>query len=64
MEELKLFLEQHPHLQSFQDRLENEINSVPEQYRIMVLSKYILCNLEELYTELILLRLKISELSA
>lgn len=55
MEELKLFLEQHPHLQTLQNRLEREMDSVPNEYRLMVLSKYLVMNLEELEIELRLL---------
>lgn len=61
MEELKLFLEQHPHLQTLQDRLESEMDSVPDEYRLMVLAKYITWNLEELATELTLLQVLISQ---
>jgi len=64
MKELKLFLEQHPHLQPIQNRLETEMNSVPDEYRMLVLMKYLAYNLDELNTELHLLRIKISQLSA
>jgi len=57
MEELKLFLEQHPHLQTLQNRLEREMDSVPDEYRLMVLSKYLVMNLEELEIELRLLEM-------
>jgi len=57
MEELKLFLKQHPHLQTLQDRLESEMNSVPDEYRLLVLAKHIAWNLEELETELKLLQI-------
>jgi len=57
MEELKLFLEQHPHLQTLQNRLEREMNSVPDEHRLMVLAKYMVINLEELEIELRLLEL-------
>lgn len=56
MEELKLFLEQHPHLLPLQERLEREMNSVPDEYRLAVLAKHLAWNLEELATELQLLR--------
>ena len=57
MEELKLFLQEHPHLQTLQNRLEREMDSVPEEYRLMVLAKYMVINLEELEIELRLLEL-------
>ena len=57
MEELKLFLQEHPHLQTLQNRLEREMDSVPDKYRLMVLSKYLVMNLEELEIELKLLEL-------
>lgn len=57
MEELKLFLQEHPHLQTLQNRLEREMNSVPDEYRLMVLAKYLVINLEELEIELRLLEL-------
>ena len=60
MHELKEFLEQHPHLQALQDRLEREMDSVLPQYRLLVLAKYITWNLEELDTELKLLQLLIN----
>ena len=59
MEELKLFLQQNPHLQKFQSRLEKEIDAVTEQYRLMVLAKYLVINLEELEIELRLLELTV-----
>ena len=55
MEELKLFLKQHPHLQTLQDRLEREMDSVPNEYRMLVIAKHLAWNLEELETELKLL---------
>lgn len=63
MEELKLFLEQHPHLQALQDRLESEMDSVPDEYRLVVLAKYLVWNLEELTTELTLLQVLLDEAS-
>ena len=57
MEELKLFLQEHTHLQTLQNRLEREMDSVPEEYRLMVLAKYMVINLEELEIELRLLEL-------
>jgi|688.fasta_scaffold247583_2 hypothetical protein len=57
MEELKLFLQEHPHLQTLQNRLEREMDSVPDEYRLMVLAKYMVINLEELEIELRLLEL-------
>ena len=62
MEELKLFLEQHPHLKSYQIRLKKEMDSVPDEYRMAILAKHIVWNLEELGTELELLKLKLTEL--
>jgi hypothetical protein len=59
MEELKLFLEQHPHLKPYQNRLEKEMNSVPEEYRLLVVMKHLAMNLEELDTELRLLQIKL-----
>lgn len=64
MEELKLFLEQHPHLQTLQNRLESEMDSVPDEYRLVVLSKHIAWNLEELETELRLLQVILDRASA
>jgi hypothetical protein len=63
MRELKLFLEQHPHLKPYQDRLEREMNSVPEKDRLSVLAKHITWNLEELEIELRLLQAKLLELN-
>lgn len=57
MEELKLFLQEHPHLQTLQNRLEREMDSVPDEYRLMVLAKYMVINLEELEIELRLLEM-------
>lgn len=62
MEELKLFLEQYPHLKSYQLHLKKEMDSVPEKYRMTILAKHIMWNLEELGTELELLKLKLAEL--
>lgn len=62
MEELKLFLEQNPHLKSYQIRLEKEMNSVSEKQRLAVLAKHIMHNLQELGIELELLNFKLSEL--
>lgn len=61
MEELKLFLKQHPHLQTLQNRLEREMDSVPDEYRLAVLAKHMAWNLEELETELRLLQVSISQ---
>lgn len=55
MEELKLFLEKHPHLQTLQNRLESEMDAVPDEYRMLVVAKHLAWNLEELETELKLL---------
>jgi len=55
MKELKEFLEKHPHLQTLQNRLESEMDSVPEEYRLAILAKHMAWNLEELETELKLL---------
>lgn len=63
MHELKEFLDQHPHLQALQDRLEREMDSVPEEYRLLVLEQYLAWNLEELDTELKLLQIKLLEIS-
>ena len=62
MEELKLFLEQHPHLMTYQARLQKEMNSVSEEHRIAILAKHIAWNVHELETELKLLQLKLLEL--
>lgn len=59
MNELKTFLKKHPHLMSYQIRLEKEMNSVPDNYRLTILAKHIAYNLEELETELKLLQLKL-----
>lgn len=64
MKELELFLKEHPHLVSYQNRLEKEMNSVSEEYRSMVLIKHILCNLNELETELKLLQLKLIDIKS
>lgn len=60
MNELKIFLEQHPHLMSYQIRLEKEMNSVPDVDRLKVLAKHIIYNLQELEIELKLLQLKLT----
>lgn len=60
MNELKMFLEQHPHLMSYQIRLEKEMNSVPDVDRLKVLAKHIIYNLQELEIELKLLQLKLT----
>jgi hypothetical protein len=60
MNELKMFLEQHPHLMSYQIRLEKEMNSVPDADRLKVLAKHIIYNLQELEIELKLLQLKLT----
>lgn len=62
MNELKLFLEEHPHLKPYQIRLKKEMDTVPEEYRLTVLAKHIAWNMEELETELRLLQLKLTEL--
>jgi hypothetical protein len=62
MNELKLFLEEHPHLKPYQIRLKKEMDAVPEEYRLTVLAKHIAWNMEELETELRLLQLKLTEL--
>ena len=59
MKELIEFLEQHPHLKSYQDRLERDMNRVPEKDRLKVLAKHIAYNMEELEIELKLLQLRI-----
>ncbi len=64
MRELKLFLEKHPHLQTLQDRLEREMDSVPEEYRLTVLAKHLAWNLEELETELKLIQVLLSRAGA
>jgi hypothetical protein len=64
MHELKEFLEQHPHLQTLQDRLESEMDSVPEEYRLVVVAKHLAWNLEELDTELKLLRATLNRAGA
>jgi hypothetical protein len=64
MNDLKLFLERHPHLQTLQDRLEREMDSVPEEYRLTVLAKHLAWNLEELETELKLLQVILSRAGA
>ena len=55
MYELKEFLKMHPHLQTLQNRLESEMDAVPDEYRLTVLAKHMAWNLEELETELKLL---------
>ncbi len=60
--ELKLFLEQHPHLMEYQVRLNKAMNSVPEEHRLLVLSQYISWNLEELNTELEMLKATIQRI--
>ncbi len=62
MNELKLFLEQHPHLMSYQVRLQKEMDSVSEKHRMAILAKHIAWNMHELETELKLLQLKLLEL--
>jgi len=59
MDELKFFLEQHPHLLEYQVRLNKAMNSVPDGYRLLVLSQYMVWNLEELNTELEILKIAI-----
>lgn len=59
-DELKLFLEQNPHLMEYQVRLNKAMNSVPEEQRLLVLSQYIMWNLEELNVELEMLRRSLS----
>jgi hypothetical protein len=62
MDELKILLEQNPKLKAYQSMLEKEMDSVPEEHRLTVLAKHIAWNLEELETELIMLKLKLIEL--
>jgi len=57
MDELKKFLEKHPHLRTFQDRLESEMDAVSNEDRLIVLAKHVAYNLEELEIELKLLTL-------
>jgi hypothetical protein len=56
LQELNLFLEQHPHLKPLQERLEREMRLVPDEHRHLVVAKYLMSNLEELAIELQLLR--------
>jgi hypothetical protein len=62
MDELKILLEQNPKLRVYQNMLEKEMNSVPEEYRLVILAKHIAWNLEELETELKMLQLKLIKL--
>jgi len=62
MDELKILLEQNPKLRVYQNMLEKEMNSVPEEYRLAILAKHIAWNLEELETELKMLQLKLIKL--
>lgn len=64
MTELKLFLDQHPHLKRTQMLLEREMNQVPPEYRMMVVAKHLAWNLQELEVELKLLQLKLADLEA
>lgn len=61
MNELQLFLKQNPNLQTLQNRLENEMDSVPDEYRMTILAKHIAWNLEELETELKLLQMLLNK---
>jgi hypothetical protein len=60
MNELKMFLEEHPHLIPYQIRLEREMNLVPDADRLKVLAKHIIYNLQELEIEFKLLQLKLT----
>ena len=62
MNELKTFLEKHPHLMSYQIRLEKEMNSVPDADRLKVLAKHMVYNLQELEVEFKLLQLKLIDI--
>ena len=63
MYELKEFLKKHPHLQTLQNRLESEMDAVPDEDRLTILAKHMVCNLDELETELKLLTILFSNSS-
>ena len=54
--ELEIFLKNNPRLMAYQEKLEREMDSVPEEFRLVILAKHILWNLDELETELKLLQ--------
>lgn len=54
--ELQQYLKDNPHLIPIQERLNKELNAVPEQYRMTIVAKHIAWNLEELEIELKLLQ--------
>lgn len=56
MQELKNFLQQHPHLQAYQDRFDKEMSEMPDEYRFTVIAKHLAWNLQELEVELKLLQ--------
>lgn len=60
--ELEVFLMENPKLIPFQRRLERDMNEQQGLDRLMVLSKYIKDNLDELSTELQLLQLEIAKI--
>ena len=60
-EKLKDFLEKHPHLIPFQRKLEEEMRKVPSEYRLLVFARFLIDNLDELQTELGLLKYKVEE---
>lgn len=62
MKELELLLKQYPHLRAYQRTLEIEMDSVPEEYRLAILAKHIVWNLQELEIELKLLQLKLMDI--
>jgi len=57
--ELNIFLLKHPHLALYQKRLEKEMDDYPDEARIMVISRHLIDNLDELSTELQLLQYKL-----
>lgn len=59
MDELQKFLEEHPHLKLMQMHLESRMDSVPEEYRLVVLTKHLAWNLKELEIHLKLLQTKL-----
>jgi hypothetical protein len=56
--ELEEFLLKNPHLANVQRKLEKEMDQAPDQYRILVVMRRLADNLDELKTELELLKFK------
>ena len=61
--ELVAFLIKNPNMLPLQEKIEKQLNSVPEHYRVNVIARLLIDSLDEMVTELKMLQVEIGKLN-